>query len=126
MTHTPVATITQTQIDPDKADLPAAIKRYGSAASTSWVEGRYAVWRSDASTKDRPRIQGYLHSKAVCVAWGPPVCHPDDRQVVAEEFVTWCKTNKHKFVYACIDGDFEKILAEGIGGLHWQTISCIR
>ncbi|KAL8279363.1 hypothetical protein RQP46_008175 [Phenoliferia psychrophenolica] len=124
--HSAVSSITQTEIDPDKADLPNAIKKYGSAASTSWVEERYTVWRSSTSTKDRPKIQGYLKSKAVCVAWGPPVCHPDDRQKCAEEWVAFCKEHKYKFVYANIDGEFEKILSEGIGKLHWQTISCIR
>ncbi|KAK4704108.1 hypothetical protein P7C70_g2103, partial [Phenoliferia sp. Uapishka_3] len=123
----PVSSITKTQIDPNKQDLPSAIKKWGSAASTSWVEERYSIWRSASSSPKRPMIQGYLASGRFRIAWGPPCCSPEDRKACAEEFVAWCKADKHKFVYACIDEAMEKILAdENVGGIHWQTISCIR
>ncbi|KAM0749578.1 hypothetical protein T439DRAFT_327258 [Meredithblackwellia eburnea MCA 4105] len=118
--------IGQTSIAQDRDDLPAAIKKYGSASSTTWIEERYSIWRSPLSTADRPRIQGYLHSGGFNFAWGNPICHPDDLKETAEEWVAWCKEHKNKFVFACIDGRLEAILAVGMCGLHWQTVSCLR
>ncbi|KAM0754200.1 hypothetical protein T439DRAFT_323075 [Meredithblackwellia eburnea MCA 4105] len=118
--------ITTSTIDPEKADLPYLIRRHGNAAATSWVEQRYSIWRSPNSTRDRPRVQGYIKANHFYVAWGNPVSTKEDLASVAEEFVRHVQQKHKKVVFMNIDATLEKILASDMAGVHWNTISCIR
>lgn len=91
------------------------------------MEQRYSIWESPSSTKDRPRIQGYLHAGNYRVAWGNPVATKEDLISVAEEFVQYCQKKHKRVVFMCISAHLEKGLAEGkTGGIHWNSINCIR
>ncbi|KAL8278424.1 hypothetical protein RQP46_009114 [Phenoliferia psychrophenolica] len=124
----PRPSISSTTIDdPEKVELPTLIRRHGNAAATSWVEQRYSIWKSPQHTKERPRVQGYLHAGSYNVGWGNPVATKEDLVSVAAEFVAFNQKKHKHVVYMNIDAFLEKGLADGrIGDVHWNSISCIR
>lgn len=44
----------------------------------------------------------------------------------AEEMFEWVKEEKKKLVWCCVDETFAKVLAEGVNGVEWSTLSCIQ
>ncbi|KAI5474297.1 hypothetical protein MNV49_003650 [Pseudohyphozyma bogoriensis] len=120
--------ITDVTIPSNKADLPKLIAAFGTANATSWLEGRYKIWRSPHSTKTEPMVQGYLRSGRYVFAWGNPLCRREDLARCAEEFVEWCeeKKGRRRPVWCCIDRELEQVLREGVRGKSWNTIECIK
>lgn len=39
---------------------------------------------------------------------------------------TWAKKNKLNLVWCCVSHDFAEVLAEGVNGVGWSTLSCIQ
>lgn len=112
----------------DKADLPPLIAFYGSASATTWLEDRYKIWRGEGTTSDDPKVQGYLKYNHHVFAWGDPLCleTKEARKVVAEEMATWAKRQHLHLVWACVTEEFAEVLAEGVNGVGWSTLSCIQ
>lgn len=111
-----------------KSDLPWLISQFGDACSSSWLEGRYDVWRGEGSTWESPKVQGYLKHQKWVFAWGNLLCEPtkEKRKETAEEFVEWAHKEGLKFVWCCVDSGFEEVLAEGVAGVGWSTLSCLK
>lgn len=111
-----------------KADLPWLISQFGDASSSNWLEEKYGVWRGEGSTEELPKVQGYLKHHKWVFAWGAPLAEPthEKRKAAAEEFVGWAKSEKLKVVWCCVDSEFEKVLAEGVNGVGWSTLSCLK
>lgn len=59
-------------------------------------------------------------------AWGNPLCEStsEKRKETADEFVGWGKEKGWKVIWCCVDSEFEKVLAEGVAGVRWSTLSC--
>lgn len=111
-----------------KADLPWLIAHFGDACSSSWLEARYDIWRGVGSTWEDPKVQGYMRCGKWLFAWGNLLCQPtkERRRETAEEFVKWAKEEGLKVVWCCVDSGFEEVLAEGVDGVGWSTLSCLR
>jgi hypothetical protein len=115
-------------VDEAKADLPPLIAYFGTASATTWLEQRYRIWRGEGSTVTAPKIQGYLAANSFVFAWGNPICvkTKEAMKETAEEMFRWCKEHKKKLVWCCVDSEFAEVLAEGIDGVEWSTLSCIQ
>ncbi|ORY92543.1 hypothetical protein BCR35DRAFT_336849 [Leucosporidium creatinivorum] len=109
-----------------KSDIPWLISQFGDACSSSWLEGRYDIWRGEGSTWESPKVQGYLKHQKWVFAWGNPLCEKEKRKETAEEFVEWAKKEGLKVVWCCVDSGFEEVLAEGVAGVGWSTLSCLK
>lgn len=112
----------------DKADLPPLIAFYGSASASTWLEDRYKIWRGEGTHAESPKIQGYLKANHHVFAWGNPLCleTPEARKVVAEEMAAWAKKHRYHLVWCCVSQEFAEVLAEGVNGVGWSTLSCIQ
>ncbi|ORY88379.1 hypothetical protein BCR35DRAFT_263490 [Leucosporidium creatinivorum] len=111
-----------------KSNLPSLLSRFGDASSSNWLEGNYDVWRGEGATYDSPKVQGYLRHGRWVFAWGDPLCEPtkEKRKEAATEFVEWAKEEKLKVVWCCVTSEFEEVLAEGLEGVGWSTLSCLK
>ncbi|GAA5916580.1 hypothetical protein JCM6882_002549 [Rhodosporidiobolus microsporus] len=113
-------------VSQDKEWLPALVAKYGVSTSTTWIEDRYAVWRSPNHTHSNPRVQGYLPRGKFYFAWGPPLCRDDEvvRKEVAEEFLRWATKDKHKrVVWCCVDSKFAEMLGQDF---NWSVLACVK
>lgn len=112
----------------DKADLPPLIAFYGSASATTWLEDRYLIWRGEGTTSENPKVQGYLKYNHHAFAWGDPLCleTKEARKAVAEEMAAWAKKQHLHLVWCCVTENFAEVLAEGVNGVGWSTLSCIQ
>lgn len=91
----------------EKEEIAKLIADYGSSSNTSWLEfSRYKIWRADKDIKGssfRP-VQGYLRSDPYVFAWGNPlVSDPSALTETCLEFWKWCKSQKLKLVWCCVD-----------------------
>ncbi|KZV69416.1 hypothetical protein PENSPDRAFT_580989 [Peniophora sp. CONT] len=112
----------------EKEEIAKLIADYGSSSNTSWLEfARYKIWRADKDIKGstfRP-VQGYLRSDPYVFAWGNPlVSDPSALTETLLEFWKWCKSQKLKLVWCCVDDQMQKILGKG-SKFNWSTVSCI-
>lgn len=112
----------------DKADLPPLIAFYGTASASTWLEDRYKIWRGVGTTAEDPKVQGYLQYNHHVFAWGDPLCleTKEARKATAEEMVKWAKKEHLSLVWCCVTHDFAEVLAEGVLGVGWSTLSCIQ
>lgn len=118
-TNSPVA------VPASKSDLPPLIAEYGSFATTVWLEERHHIWRSPPSCPSSPQIYSYLPAGRYYMAWGSPLCKPSFLRTTAEEFAGFCKRERKRPVWTCIEDELETILAEGIAGREWSSLTCI-
>ena len=91
----------------EKEEIAKLIAEYGSSSNTSWLEfSRYKIWRADKDIKGssfRP-VQGYLRADPYVFAWGNPlVSDPSALTETCLEFWKWCKSQKLKIVWCCVD-----------------------
>ncbi|KAI0027886.1 hypothetical protein K488DRAFT_60181 [Vararia minispora EC-137] len=114
--------------DVDKEEIAKLIAEYGSSSNTSWLEfSRYKIWTAD---KDIPPstfrpIQGYLRSDPYIFAWGNPLLSDSTAlEQTCLEFWKWCKAQKLKLVWCCVDDRMEKVLGKG-SKFGWSTVTCI-
>ncbi|KIM41521.1 hypothetical protein M413DRAFT_445505 [Hebeloma cylindrosporum] len=109
---------------PSLADLIAS---RGSSSSTAWLESeRYKIWRPSQPIPESefPPAQGYIQRDPFVFAWGNPiVSSPATLEKTARAFIAFVEANHLRPLWACVDQDLEKILANE--PLGWVTVSCI-
>lgn len=47
-------------------------------------------------------------------------------KTMAEELMKWAKGEKKRVVWCCVDTMFSEVLADGINGVGWGSLTCIR
>lgn len=85
------------------------------------LEDRYRIWRHPDSTQERPLVQGYIPAGRYRVAWGTPLCKPEDYRNRD------CVKHHKKMIHCCIDEEMQHILGEeGVDGHKFSTLTCIK
>ncbi|KAI0052156.1 hypothetical protein FA95DRAFT_1586830 [Auriscalpium vulgare] len=130
--NTPTSkSVTDVSVGESKEGIAEIIAEYGSSSATSWLEfDRYKIWRPSADQlipgSSFPPVQGYLRADPYVFAWGNPlVSDPAALPDTCGAFIDWCKSQKLKCVWLCVDGQMEKVLGGEGSRFNWSTLSCI-
>ncbi|KAF8516854.1 aspartyl-tRNA synthetase cytoplasmic [Hysterangium stoloniferum] len=92
------------------------IAKYGDATNTSWVDPAWTIWRHEPSGA----AVGYIPEDGYAVAFGNPLCEPDQIAKVVRAFLDHIKREKHlKPVWCCVSKETEHHLANDLG---WSAV----
>ncbi|KAF8065117.1 hypothetical protein FPV67DRAFT_170959 [Lyophyllum atratum] len=125
-THSPISEQSSTT-PADKADIASLVAKYGSSSATAWLEfDRYKIWRPSKPIPESSflPVQGYMRHDPYVFAWGNPLVSDSAAlQPTAQAFQSWADVRKLHVVWACVDQEFEHVLAGP--PFNWSVIECI-
>ncbi|KKK12257.1 hypothetical protein ARAM_002691 [Aspergillus rambellii] len=103
--------------------LPALedlVANYGDAASTSWSEARYQIWRDPATGA----AISYVPLNGRVIIPGNPLCDPGQSEDTIQSFLVWLNRHhtKRKPIWMLISGQVEAFLCDKLG---WSSFSCV-
>ncbi|OXM77849.1 aspartate-tRNA(Asn) ligase [Cryptococcus neoformans Bt63] len=108
------------KIDPNNPPpIENLIANYGDATNTSWLDGRFNIWRD----RETGAAVGYsTKGTKFCMVTGDPLCDDGQKKQVAKRFLEFVKHEiKMKPVWLLVSEMMEEILAYEFG---WRALSC--
>jgi len=111
----------------DKSSIANLVAQHGSSSATAWLEfDRYKIWQPSENIPQSsfPPVQGYMHKDPYVFAWGNPLVsdHSALKPTVVA-FQKWVDSQDLRLIWACVDHEFEQILAEP--PFEWSAVTCI-
>lgn len=99
--------------------LENLIANYGDATNTSWLDGRFEIWRDDVSGA----AVAYVASHGRAILPGNPLCDMKQYEEVITAFLRWLHHNTRlKPIYLLVNSEVEDILGSKLG---WKTLTCV-